>query len=115
MYSVLRLASAEQHGPQREDDGIGHENDGLPGLTLRLYRDPLLSTIPPKVRHDCRRQRDDLLLHHSLTLLEVRQDCHSDNVLLDNVLFLRCVERRTVGVGGISILQLRQTISSRLV
>ena len=58
--------------------------------------------------HDGRRQRDDLLLHHSLALQEVRQDCHGDNVLLDNVLLLRCVERRMVGVGRISSLYLLQ-------
>ena len=40
--------------------------------------------------------------HHSLALPEGRQDCHSDTVLLDNVLLLRCVEM--VGVGRISIL-----------
>ena len=44
----------------------------------------------------------DFLLHHSLTLLEVRLDCHSDNVLLDNVLLLHCVERRMVGVASTS-------------
>ena len=29
--AVTRLASFEQHRPRREDDGIQHENDGLPG------------------------------------------------------------------------------------
>ena len=71
---------------------------GLPSLGLEV-------TLP-EVRLDGRRQRDDFLLHHSLNLPDVRLDCHSDSVLLDNVLLLRCVERRMVGVGGISILQL---------
>ena len=47
-------------------------------------------------------------LQRSLTLPEIRLDCHSDSVLLDNVLLLPCVERRMVGVGGISIVQLLQ-------
>ena len=53
------------------------------------------------VRLDGRRQRDDFLLHHSLTMPEVPLDGHSDNVFLDNVFM--------VGVGGTSILQLLQS------
>ena len=30
LTGVTRLASAAQHRPRREDDGIGHENDELP-------------------------------------------------------------------------------------
>ena len=30
LTAVTTLASVEQHGPRREDDGIGHGNDGLP-------------------------------------------------------------------------------------
>ena len=50
--------------------------------------------------------RDDLLLLLSFTLPDVRLNCHSDTVLLDSVLLLRCVERRMVRVGGIRVLQL---------
>ena len=103
LTAVTRLASVEQHGP-RGDDGVGHQHDGLPGR-IRLHRDLslLLSLTPLKVRHDGHCQRDDLL-HHSLALPEVRHDGHCHNVLLDNVLLLRCVERRTVRVGRIGIL-----------
>ena len=31
LAAVTRLASVEQYGPRREDDGIGHKDDGLPG------------------------------------------------------------------------------------
>ena len=32
LTAVTRLALVKKHGPRREDDGIGQENDGLPGL-----------------------------------------------------------------------------------
>ena len=100
LTAVTRLASAEQHQPWRGDDGVGHVNDGLPGRTLRLRRDrSLLLSLT--------RRRFVRIVTVSVTP-EVRQDCHSDNVLLGNVLFVRCVERRMVGVCNISILDLLQ-------
>ena len=76
---IKRLASVEQHGPRRGDDGVGHENDGLPGFRLRR----------------------DLLLHHSPALPEVRLDRRRQR---GNLLILRhCDEWRTVGLAVLFI------------
>ena len=60
-----RLASIEQHGPRRGDDGVGHKNDGLPGLRLRR----------------------ELLLHHNPALPEVRLDRRRHSVATSSFSF----------------------------
>ena len=57
-----RLASAGQHRPRRGDDGVGHENDGLPGLRRNLSL--LLSLTEPEDRRDRRRHSGNPILLH---------------------------------------------------
>ena len=48
LTAITRLASVEQHGPWREDDGIGHEIDGLPGRKPARAAERQLEAVPDK-------------------------------------------------------------------
>ena len=53
LTAVTWLASVEQHRPRREDDGIGHENDGLPGRKPAHVAERQLEALPdePEEQH----------------------------------------------------------------
>ena len=51
MTAVTRLASVAQHRPRREDDGIRHENDKLPGRNPAHVAERQLEAVPDE-RHE---------------------------------------------------------------
>ena len=90
-----RPAWAEQHGPRRGDDGVGHENDGLPRRKPAHVAERQLEAVPdePGLHTSTLRTYVEISSgafagkpqHHSAQKSKIRPSSHSDNASLLSV------------------------------